>query len=118
MRPLRILPGGVSRLFSLEPSSLNSKTTNNIPNITTAMATKEFIAAMEAKGVLSFPLGTTFKYLNEGAANIVYRIELPPVTPQPSVLEEYEEGEPAPGDLEVVEVVPNPFASKLISHRR
>ena len=49
----------------------------------------------------SFPPGTKFEYLAEGAANIVYKFELPVTTPQESSLEEYEEGEPVPGDVDL-----------------
>lgn len=69
---------------------------------------------MAGETIYTLPRNTTFKYLNEGAANIVYRIEIPPGTPQASILEEYEEGEPVPGDLEITP--PDPLASKYTSH--
>ncbi|KAH8591806.1 inositol-pentakisphosphate 2-kinase [Bisporella sp. PMI_857] len=43
-----------------------------------------------------FPVNTKFTYLDEGAANIVYRIFVPLSTPPPSVFEDYEDGDPLP----------------------
>jgi inositol-pentakisphosphate 2-kinase len=60
----------------------------------------------------SFPLGTNFHYLNEGAANIVYRMSVPMPTPPPSIIEEYEDGEPAPSDEDMTPTWYKPFQSK------
>jgi hypothetical protein len=61
------------------------------------------------------PPGATFHYLNEGAANIVYRISVPAGTPPPSILDDFQEGEPAPSDEEMQELLRlsmGPFDSK------
>lgn len=69
--------------------------------------------AMAPDDNFAFPIGTTFEYLNEGAANIVYRISIPPRTPLPSLLDEYEDGEPLPEDLDLIPYLLGPFESKL-----
>ncbi len=46
------------------------------------------------------PTGATFDYLDEGAANIVYRFHLRYPTPEPSELEEYGDGTPPPTEVE------------------
>lgn len=49
------------------------------------------------------PDNVVLTYLNEGAANVVYRISIPssrPRTPQPSALEEYGEGTPPPSEID------------------
>ena len=55
---------------------------------------------MAAEGIPSIPHGTQFTYLNEGAANIVYRIQVTSSSPQPSLLDEYGEGTPPPSEIE------------------
>jgi inositol-pentakisphosphate 2-kinase len=55
---------------------------------------------MDAEDIPSIPEGTQFSYLNEGAANIVYRIQLRHLTPPPSQLEEYGDGTPPPAEIE------------------
>jgi inositol-pentakisphosphate 2-kinase len=53
------------------------------------------------------PENVELTYLNEGAANIVYRIIVPssrPRTPQPSALEEYGEGTPPPSEIDPEEL--------------
>jgi inositol-pentakisphosphate 2-kinase len=60
---------------------------------------------MAEKPVL--PKNVDLTYLNEGAANIVYRISVPssrPRTPQPSALEEYGEGTPPPSEIDPEEL--------------
>ena len=55
---------------------------------------------MGAEEIPSIPHGTRFTYLNEGAANIVYRIQVTSSSPQPSLLDEYGEGTPPPSEIE------------------
>ncbi|KAE9367959.1 hypothetical protein N431DRAFT_349172 [Stipitochalara longipes BDJ] len=55
---------------------------------------------MASQEIPTIPEGTTFTYLNEGAANIVYRIQVRSPSPQPSLLEEYGEGTPPPSEIE------------------
>ncbi|PMD40870.1 hypothetical protein L207DRAFT_346892 [Hyaloscypha variabilis F] len=55
---------------------------------------------MAAEEIPSIPHGTRFTYLNEGAANIVYRIQVTPSSPQPSLLDEYGDGTPPPSEIE------------------
>lgn len=43
---------------------------------------------------------TCLSYLNEGAANVVYRIQIRSSTPPPSQLEEYGDGTPPPSEIE------------------
>jgi len=50
-----------------------------------------------------FPEDAGISYLNEGAANIVYRISIRYPTPQPSQLEEYGDNTPPPTEIEVLE---------------
>ena len=54
---------------------------------------------MALEDIPTIPNGTQFTYLNEGAANIVYRIQVTS-SPQPSLLEEYGEGTPPPSEIE------------------
>lgn len=69
---------------------------------------------MEQDVCATIPLDTTFHYLAEGAANVVYRIEVPLhiSTPPPSIIEEYEDGEPIPSDDDISPSVENNFESK------
>ncbi len=55
---------------------------------------------MASEEIPRIPNGTHFTYLNEGAANIVYRIQTTPSSPQPSLLEEYGEGTPPASEIE------------------
>jgi hypothetical protein len=55
---------------------------------------------MGAEDIPSIPECTILSYLNEGAANIVYRIQVRHSTPPPSQLEEYGEGTPPPTEIE------------------
>ena len=52
------------------------------------------------------PADATFSYLDEGAANIVYRIHVRYPTPETTELEEYGEGTPPPTEIEVREGKP------------
>jgi inositol-pentakisphosphate 2-kinase len=55
---------------------------------------------MDAGIIPSIPRAALLSYLNEGAANIVYRIEIRVPTPPPSMLEEYGSGTPPPSAIE------------------
>jgi inositol-pentakisphosphate 2-kinase len=55
---------------------------------------------MDAEGIPSISGAACLSYLNEGAANIVYRIQVRYPTPPPSQLEEYGEGTPPPSEIE------------------
>jgi len=46
------------------------------------------------------PPNCHFSYVNEGAANIVYKIRLEPSTPPPSSIDEYGQGTPPPTEIE------------------
>jgi inositol-pentakisphosphate 2-kinase len=46
---------------------------------------------------------TSASYLNEGAANIVYRLDIRGPTPPATLLEEYGEGTPPPTEVEFEE---------------
>ncbi|TVY30740.1 Inositol-pentakisphosphate 2-kinase, partial [Lachnellula hyalina] len=70
------------------------------------------------------PHSTELTYLAEGAANIVYRISIQPLTPESSLLEQYGPGTPPPTDIEPgdededeVEYL-NVFDSKLLRLRK
>ena len=54
------------------------------------------------------PKNCELSYLDEGAANIVYRVSVRPSTPEPSSIETYEDGTPPPSELE--------FQEESISH--
>lgn len=56
--------------------------------------------AMAPGGLPAFPEETSFSYLAEGAANIVYRFSIHPRTPEPSLIEEYGEGTPPPSIID------------------
>lgn len=60
------------------------------------------------------PEGCQLVYINEGAANVVYRIVAPaPATPEPALMEEYSATTPPPSILERSEEVDmSVFASK------
>lgn len=60
----------------------------------------------------TLPDNVTLSYLAEGAANIVYRIHIPPGTPQPSVLEEYGDDEPQPTEIDSAPIWLRQFESK------
>jgi hypothetical protein len=46
------------------------------------------------------PDSTSFSYLNEGAANIVYKISDRDLTPASSVLDQYGDGTPPPSEVD------------------
>ncbi|TVY55479.1 Inositol-pentakisphosphate 2-kinase [Lachnellula cervina] len=50
--------------------------------------------------VPALPQNTELTYLAEGAANIVYRISIRPLTPEPTLLEQYGTGTPPPTEIE------------------
>jgi len=50
----------------------------------------------------AFPEDTNFRYLAEGAANIVYRFSILSSTPPPSSIEEYGDDEPMPTEFEAI----------------
>lgn len=52
-------------------------------------------------------------FVAEGAANIVYKIILPPGTPQESLLDDYEDGTPQPTEIDPSALWREPFQSKL-----
>lgn len=58
----------------------------------------------------TLPFGAVVDYLAEGAANIVYKLEFRPASPQPTVINEYGEGTPPPTEIEDVD--DNHFESK------
>ena len=74
---------------------------NNTPTTTSHRWIEAPAMASEACPV--FPEDAGISYLNEGAANIVYRISIRYPTPQPSQLEEYGDNTPPPTEIEVLE---------------
>lgn len=52
----------------------------------------------------SLPAGCEFEYLDEGAANIVYRIKLIPCTPPATSIDEFGSGTPPPTEVEAGEL--------------
>ncbi|PSS17066.1 hypothetical protein M430DRAFT_59443 [Amorphotheca resinae ATCC 22711] len=66
----------------------------------------------------TLPDNVTLSYLAEGAANIVYRIHIPPGTPQPSVLEEYGDDEPQPTEIDSAPIWLRQFENKLLRLRK
>jgi len=64
---------------------------------------------------MALPKETRFFYLAEGAANIVYRIQVPVMqhaTPPPSIIDEYLDDEPLPTDLDLTPIWLQPSESK------
>lgn len=64
---------------------------------------------------LILPAGTMARYLAEGAANIVFRISLPPGTPEETVLETYDDTTPPPSEIESTPRWQQAFESKRYS---
>jgi hypothetical protein len=75
------------------------------PNNTPTTTSHSWIEApeMASEACPVFPENAGISYLNEGAANIVYRISIRYPTPQPSQLEEYGDNTPPPTEIEVLE---------------
>lgn len=59
------------------------------------------------------PSGCSLTYVDEGAANVVYKINLRPLTPPASALDTYEGGTPPPTEVEFGEDPNAIFQSKL-----
>lgn len=51
--------------------------------------------------VPALPSNAAVTYINEGAANIVYRISIPYPSPSSSIHEEYGAGTPPPSEIEI-----------------
>lgn len=53
-----------------------------------------------SENIPTLPSNCVVRYLDEGAANIVYRISIPPPSPSSSILEEHGDGTPPPSIIE------------------
>lgn len=92
------------------------------------------MAQFHSSTIPSLPPNCEFSYLNEGAANIVYKIRLIPSTPPPTIADEYGAGTPPPTEIDDVDadsanivhsefssathILCSPFPDKLLRVRK
>ncbi|RFU31099.1 hypothetical protein B7463_g5262, partial [Scytalidium lignicola] len=73
---------------------------------------------MTPEDFVILPAGTAAKYLAEGAANIVFRISLPPSTPEETIVETYDDVTPPPSEIDSTPGWHKVFENKLLRLRK